>query len=534
MIDCGNITSKYVLIQVFSAVLLSLQGVRGFLALLAAVLASMDGTEQPQSSSMKVGGLLSYIMSFGTRSKELRALTSADRAMNGGIEMNKRIYAALAGSALCSGVTVPALAQEAGLDEAGEIVVTAQKRAQSVQDIGISITAIGADELRRNQTTDVSALANQITNVVATTSTNLPAFTVRGIGLNEFASNFDSPVAVHIDEVYKSKPYMVSVPFYDIQRVEALKGPQGTLFGRNTTGGSINYYTAEPQQEKSGAMNLSGDNHGRFRLDGFFNLSLGDEVAARASYFVSQGEGGPYRNLLTGKDHGRPNQLAGRFQIKWSGASTTVRLLAYGFRDKSELTPYKSPGLFNADGSLCAAVLTGEMRTRRDACLKYGPFSPGGSGTFGLRETQSVRELQADAPQKANNSAYGGYARIEQEAGPLTLTSITAFDYFERDQIDDPDNSPFVTANQNLYSRINQFSQELRATAEFGRLNFLLGGFYEHDSIRDVASADLSQNALIGLPPFAPRLAGAFTQKVRSTAVFTNCPLSEHLAQLAG
>ena len=103
----------------------------------------------------------------------------------------KKLYLAV----LCTGVATwasVAVAQTAPVDDGNEIVVTAQKRAQSVQDVGISLTAIGADELRRNQMTDVNQLANQISNVVATTSSNLPAFTVRGIGLNEFASNFDS------------------------------------------------------------------------------------------------------------------------------------------------------------------------------------------------------------------------------------------------------------------------------------------------------------------------------------------------------
>lgn len=416
----------------------------------------------------------------------------------------------------------PALAQgaeEAGAD--GEIVVTAQKRAQSVRDIGINITAFGEEELRRSQATDVAALASQLTNVVATTSVNLPAFTVRGIGLNEFASNFDSPVAIHVDEVYKSKPYMATIPFFDIQRVEALKGPQGTLFGRNTTGGSVNYYTAEPQFGTAAAMNFNFDNHGRGRIDGFVNGALSDSVAVRASYLVAQGSGGPYRNLLTGDDHGEPNQIVGRLQLKWQGPSTSLRLMGYAFRDKSELTPYKSPGIFNPDGTLCPQVFTGEIRTNRAACLKYGPFVPG-PNPLGLRETQSIRELSADNPQGANNTAYGGYARLEHQTGGVTLTSITAFDYFERDQTDDPDNSPYITANQNYYDRINQFSQELRLFAKLGRLNLLVGGFYEHDSIVDATSANLLQNALIGLPPFAPRLAAAFKQKVRSLAGFTN------------
>lgn len=449
--------------------------------------------------------------------------------------MNRKYATALCAGLATWALAAPALGQEIAGTQGDEIVVTAQKRAQSVRDIGIAISAIGADDLRRSQATDIAALASQISNVVATTSSNLPAFTVRGIGLNEFASNFDSPVAIHVDEVYKSKPYMATVPFYDIQRVEALKGPQGTLFGRNTTGGSVNYYTAEPLFDAAGGMNFSIDNYGRAHIDGFVNQPVSQDIAVRASYYVAQGQGGPYRNLLTDDDWGRPNQIAGRLQIKWRGPTTTIRLLAYGFRDKSELQPYKSPGLFNPDGTLCPQVFTGEIQRHRDACLKFGPFVPG-PNPLGLRETQSIRTFAADAPWQANNTAYGGYARIEQQAGPLTLTSITAFDYFERDQIDDGDDTPYISTNQNLYSRIKQFSQEVRATGKFGRLNVLLGGFYEHDSIDEASSANTLENPLVGLPPFAPRLADAFRQKVRSLAVFTNneFELTDTLSLVAG
>lgn len=426
---------------------------------------------------------------------------------------------------LMSGLPTALQAQDAPSAQASaaidEIVVTAQKRAQLVQDIGLSITAIGADELRRLQANDISTVAAQIPSVVATTSANLPAFSIRGVGLNEFASNFDSPVAIHIDEVYKSKPYMVSIPFYDIARVEALKGPQGTLFGRNTTGGAVNFYTAEPGTETGGGLNVSGDHHGRFRIDGHFNTPLSDEAAVRFSYFTAQGAGGPYHNLATDESYGEPDQLAGRLQVKWSGAETTIKLVGYGFRDKSELTPYKSPGIFTATGAICPEILNGTIDANRAACLKYGPLVPAGDPS-GLRETQSVRELNSDYLWKANNTAYGSSLRIQHDLGGAEVISITSYDYFERDQTEDADNSPYVTTNDDFYSRIKQFTQELRVAGKTGNLNYLIGGFYEHDSISEANSVNFLNHPLIGLPPQFPRFAADFTQKVRSMAVFTH------------
>lgn len=431
----------------------------------------------------------------------------------------------LATASAISGLSAPQLrAQEAAASEGdaiAEIIVTAQKRTQSVQEVPLSLVAFGGDDLRRMQANDVATIAEHVPNVVATTSANLPAFTIRGIGLNEFASNFDSPVAVHVDEIYKSKPYMASIPFFDVERVEALKGPQGTLFGRNTTGGSVNFYTHAPVLENGGAFNLSGDNHGRFRMDGSANLALADSLAARFSYFVAQGSGGPYRNDFTGKDYGAPNQLAGRLQLKWFGEDSSIRLSAYGFRDKSELTPYKSPGIFTAAGAYCPQLLNGTLDADRSACLKYGPFTPG-SDPSGLRETQSIRHANADYEWKANNSAYGFSMRASHDFGGAELTSITSYDYFRRAQTEDSDNSPYQTLSTHYYSRIKEFTQELRLAGEAGKLNYLFGAFYEHDDLSEANSGDTTANPLTGLPPFAPRLAADFTQKVRSIALFTH------------
>ena len=128
-----------------------------------------------------------------------------------------------------------------------EITVTAQKRAESAQDIGLTITAFDEDTLREVTGGSLAELAAMVSNVASYSSnTYLQSVHVRGIGLNEFQGQYDSPVAQHYDEVYIAKPWMKFRKSYDIERVEVLKGPQGTVFGRNTTGGAVNYYTARP------------------------------------------------------------------------------------------------------------------------------------------------------------------------------------------------------------------------------------------------------------------------------------------------
>ena len=150
-----------------------------------------------------------------------------------------------------------------------EIIVTAQKREQSVQDVGLTISAFTGDRYRELSRGTLDGLAAQISNVQAYSSnTYLESVHIRGIGLNEFQGQYDSPVAQHFDEVYIAKPWMKARRHYDIGRVEVLKGPQGTLFGRNTTGGSLNFYTHAPVDRFEAELEAGIDEHERYRVTG--------------------------------------------------------------------------------------------------------------------------------------------------------------------------------------------------------------------------------------------------------------------------
>lgn len=114
----------------------------------------------------------------------------------------------------------------------GEIVVTAQKRDQSVQDVGITMSVLSSEALANGGVTSVTDITGMVPNLQANYGAGQVAFNVRGIGTNEFSANLDSPIAVNLDEVYLSKTFMTGLLLFDVDRVEVLKGPQGTLFGR--------------------------------------------------------------------------------------------------------------------------------------------------------------------------------------------------------------------------------------------------------------------------------------------------------------
>ena len=199
----------------------------------------------------------------------------------------------------------PAFAQGAPEDSDSvlqEIVVTAQKRTQSAQDVGITMSVVTADALEKRNIHEVTELTAAIPNVQINYGVGQNSFNIRGIGVNVFAGNFDPPVAVHIDEVYLSKSIMTPLLIFDVDRVEALKGPQGTLFGRNTTGGALNFYSKRPTDHFEAGGNLGYDSYETVRAEGYVSGPL-SSVASEMRFWRRGGsESGLHKQARTAKE----------------------------------------------------------------------------------------------------------------------------------------------------------------------------------------------------------------------------------------
>jgi len=427
-----------------------------------------------------------------------------------------------------------------------EVIVTAQKRAQDIQDVAVSMSSFDS-ELAQVLGFDIAVIAGQVPNVEAYGgNTIVPSFYVRGIGLNEFSGNFNGPVAIHRDEVYTSKNWMMGQPLYDLERVEVLKGPQGTVFGRNAIGGSVNYFTKAPTQETNGYILATADEFERYSIEGAVGGGLTDELSGRISVYTGFGSGGPQFNLFDNDEHGRPDVYQARGQLQWEGENTTVRLLAYGGVDDSELTAYKSPGILEAGtGALCPEAISGEIAQNHSACTRYA----GLAAALGFPEAEltdpDTFTVNQNRTARRNDEFAGGYLRIDHDIGDLTLTSLSSFDYYRRDQQDDTDNSPLATADTDWFSEITVFTQELRLTGNIfnDRSFFVLGAFYERDDL-DVVESIEGTGAPGPTHPFnllvpgalPPRLVGDYEQSIDSFAVFLdyNYDLTDRLTLMAG
>lgn len=411
--------------------------------------------------------------------------------------------------------------------ELEEVIVTAQKRTQSAQDIGLSVSAFDAEDALRFAN-DIGALAGQSPGVEAYgTGTYLQSFFIRGIGLNEFSGNFNAPVAIHNDEVYVSKNWMTARPTFDIERIEILKGPQGTVFGRNTTGGAVNYYTAAPDQEFSGHIRANGDEYSRYSLEGAITGSLGENLAGRFSFYRGFGNGGPQDNLFTGEEHGEPDITEVRGQLQWDLDNTRVRVLVYGGTDDSETLGYKNPGIFSDTApGFCPQAITGAVIENPATCPRFagitGIFNMFTEAEFAPNDIFTINQNHAPI---RNDSFSGGYVRVEHDFANVTFTSLTSIDQYERQHREDSDGTPIASNDLDFFSDIDVFTQEFRLTgsANDDRINYVAGIFYEADDLRQVDSLELTENPFnlvgAGLPP---RLVGQLDQEVDSIAAFFN------------
>lgn len=432
--------------------------------------------------------------------------------------------------AIMVAIALPAAAQ------IEEVIVTAQKREESSQDIPITMTAFDERTLRElGGASDQQALLGQVANAQSyLTGTFLQSAHVRGIGLNEFQGQYDSPIAQHMDEVYVSKPWQLSRPKFDLQRVEVLKGPQGTLLGRNTTGGAINYYTNAPTENYEGYLDTSYDNHERALIEGAFGGPISGNLLGRVSILANIGSGGPQFNEFDNREWGRPGLYEIRAQLAWSNDDTRVRALFHIGEDDSEKAAWKGPGIFSPGGALCPELFTGEVTDKPDSCLKWG----GLTGDVDLEtESPDKEHINADKPPTSKDDFKGGYLNIAHDFSFGTLTSVTSFEYYDRRVREDSDSSPIRSTETRYWNEMESFSQELRLSGNMtDPWRYLIGFFYQHDDLEQVDGSFLGNNPLGVTPPFAPMFFEESTYDVDSLAGFfhTEYDFTDTLRVIAG
>lgn len=460
--------------------------------------------------------------------------------------MIKIIFRALPGRLAVSGliglaiaVSLPRLAgaQESKETVLGEIVVTAQKRAESIQDIPVSVSAFSGAQLHALGVTQATDLASQVPGLFSKTTLgdSAPTFTIRGIGLNDFVSNNNSPTSIYLDDVYQPFHPMVGFALFDIARVEVLKGPQGTLYGRNNTGGAIKFVAQRPTSEFSSDARVTYGRFDQFEAEAALGGPVSDHVKGRVALFTRQG-GAYQKDRLTGQELGNADRLAARVMLEWQASDTLdVLLNLHGGRDKGESQQFKLSNAQDPSNTSvpCSAALAG-VRTHDGSCTDL----------IGYTDPSSDRYLVSghnggfpEGPRR-DNHGYGGSITADWRLGRVTLTSVSGFDRFDRSEGIDADGQPGLLADGRYDDSMHAFSQELRLTSDESWSNKWIGGaFYSRDSIHVLQR--LQSNDFLplvtGLPP--PIAAWQdYLQKTESFAAFgqVEWPLLEKVTLVTG
>jgi iron complex outermembrane receptor protein len=233
----------------------------------------------------------------------------------------------------------------ADVADQSEIIVTAQKREQKLQDVGIAISVLGKDDLDNRTITSATDVVSAIPNLKYNAySSSQVVFNMRGVSQNDYGDQQEPPVAVYQDDSYASSITTASFPIFDLARVEALRGPQGTLFGRNATGGAVQFISNQPTEDLDGYARLT---YGRFNqtvVEGAVSGALGDNLTARVSGIFNRDDG-YMENITPGeKDRGANNHwaLRGILAYQPSSAFQAKLTLRYSQADKE-----RQAGVYN-------------------------------------------------------------------------------------------------------------------------------------------------------------------------------------------
>lgn len=378
--------------------------------------------------------------------------------------------------ALLSGLVAspPILAEQMVLEE---ITVTAQKRQQNLQDVPISISAVTGDQLRKDGIATTADLVFATPGLTASGSyaASNTKFSIRGISIDDFTQNFQSPVGLYIDEVYMASPSGSTFQLFDLDRVEILRGPQGSLFGRNTTGGAISVFTKRPEEELGGYAQLRLGNHEFIETEGALNLPVSDSVKLRLSGVYRERDG-ITENRVTGNDINNVDQYALRASLLFTPNDNFEALLTV------------DGGQNDNDGAQSQAVgadLMGYTDTDRDPF--EGDFTEKRNDVVGYEDI-SFEEVDA----------FGTKLWMQWDLGSVLLTSVTAYRDTELERGEETDGSPNRLFEVIWTSEADQFSQELRlASADPGKMDWLVGIYYSEDSVEG------SNAALFPAAPFA-------------------------------
>ncbi|HEX7757989.1 MAG TPA: TonB-dependent receptor [Caulobacteraceae bacterium] len=385
--------------------------------------------------------------------------------------------ALLAATALAAGgaarAAMAAESQAPAPTGVAEIVVTAQKTAERVIDVPLNVSSLSGEALRTAHVDQPQDLASQVPNVDI--KDNIPGaqsiITVRGVGLDDFSSTNNSSVGVYVDDVFLASFAEMDFNFYDLERIEVLKGPQGTLYGRNSTAGAINVISARPSLSgTSGVINIGYGSYRTFNADGYVNLPLSDTFALRLSAKTTQQEDGFWYSRVLHDRLGQQHVLLGRAQALWKPTDKlTVNFKLEGEHNRSSIGVGKFFGTIPTTAAACPDF------SNPAHCVDQHGYTDATADPF-------TGDWNHRAPY--NVSQWNATLHVDDDLGWAKLSSVTGYIDFRREFYIDADAAPTTDAEFDQNDKVRQFSQELRLSGKTGIAQWVVGGYYSWDRVQ--------------------------------------------------
>lgn len=459
------------------------------------------------------------------------------------------------------GAIIVAATYSAGAQVLEEVIVTAQKREQNVQDIGIAISAFSGELMKKMRVTESTDVAYMSAGVFVSGSSagQTREFTIRGVTQNDFADHAENPNATYVDEGYIGFRQGGVFAAFDLERVEILKGPQGTLFGRNATGGAVAYHTNKPTDETEGFLDVTYGRENTLNLEGAIGGSLSDRVRGRLSGMYKRHD--PILNNRYPLD--APDNPAGPGSAPWFGSATSdaddvwndnqwairgqlefdvtdnLQVLVSGFvsRAKISTSPNQQIGttaivdandntinaIFAADDPLGCEELLVTGGCAPSVNLTTGEFFPGpplygatnntrpvvGGDFWGHVDPDGREGFDISSDMTSDdfnrNESEGFTAKMTWDINEdMTLTSISHYMHFKMRESIDVEGGPTAQGAISRDTTAGNFAQELRLNGKSGRVNYVAGLYYLWMETKNRNSFDFSEGGPLttALAPF--------------------------------
>jgi len=388
-----------------------------------------------------------------------------------------------------------------------EVIVTAQKREQSLQDVPVSVSVVSGDIISKTGMTNLDELSTHVPNLSIAEGSQTTAITMRGLG-SGINQGFEQSVGMFIDGIYAGRDRQFRSPFLDVAAVEVLRGPQGTLFGKNTIAGAINLTTAKPTEEFEASLRTTYEpEYDEYSVEGVISGGIAENLYGRLA--VKQAESDGYiENTLTGRDGPSKVETVVRGTLVWEPTD-----------DLSITTKYET-ARHDVGGEANVIDQSGGW----DALFTVADPAYDGSDEYS----------RSAAKEYSDNNSESLTVTVDYDIGEYTLTSITGYSGYEYDDVQDVDFSTLEVLTQNQEQEFDQWSQEIRLTSPLGdKFDFITGLYYQTSDLEHRRRMDSDIGALAGGIPAVFTVNGApagvntaHVVDLLDAAAFTAPPLS--------